>query len=67
MLMEDMGLIIHTVGELAVAYTVLRVHHRVLNEHKIDDQVFRIMRIEQIIGLCGVLLIAIGLIFELIY
>lgn len=47
-------------GEVTVGYTALRVHHRVLREHSIDDQVEKIMKREQKVGIFGVALIIIG-------
>lgn len=59
-----LGASIHVSGELLVAYTVLRVHHRVLHERKMDKKVFRAMRKEQVIGLIGALLILSGFLIE---
>ena len=41
------------VGTVFIAYAALRVHHRVLGEHKIDEKVLKTMRIEQIVGWAG--------------
>lgn len=49
-----------TLGKVMVAFTALRVHHRVLKEHKIDKIVFFEMRHEQVIGILGVLFIIIA-------
>lgn len=49
-----------TLGEVLVAYTVIRVHHRVMKEHQIDDKVFKIMRKEQKVAILGIVLIIIG-------
>ena len=59
------GFLLHTLGELLIAFTVLKVHHRVLREHKIDKKVFHEMRIEQAMGLMGVALIITGAFLEL--
>ena len=48
------------IGTVFVAYAALRVHHRVLGEHKIDQKVLKTMRIEQIVGWIGVLMIIAG-------
>jgi len=60
-------LTIDTVGTLLVAWAALRVHHRVLNEHKISKKVFSIMRLEQRLGVLGVVLIAISYILRILY
>ncbi len=48
------GPLFDVIGTLMIAFAALRVHHRVLNEHSIDDQVFTVMRREQFIGVIGV-------------
>jgi len=63
--LELIALIFETSGSLMVGYAALRVHHRVLNEHSIDDRVFRVMRLEQKIGILGMALIAIGFLVNL--
>lgn len=44
-------------GSVLIAFAALRVHHRFLNEHKVDEKVFTVMRFEQRLGVLGVLLI----------
>lgn len=44
-------------GKVLVAYTAIRVHHRVWKEHRIDERVFTAMRKEQVLGILGVTLI----------
>lgn len=53
-------LTLNTVGTIFIAYAALRVHHRVLGEHKIDQKVLKTMRIEQFVGWIGVLMIIVG-------
>ncbi len=60
-----LGTTIKTIGELLVAYTVLRVHHRVMHEHKIDKAVLLIMKREQTYALFGVVCIIIGYVLEI--
>lgn len=48
------------VGTVLIGWAALRVHHRVLHEHKIDREVFRVMRFEQGLGVMGILLIIAG-------
>lgn len=54
-----------TLGTLLVAYAALRVHHRVLHEHQMDNKVFRTMRTEQGLGILGAILIVGGYIMRL--
>lgn len=58
--LEIIGLTLDTLGKLFIAYAALRVHHRVLNEHKIDKVVFKTMRREQFFGWMGAALVIIG-------
>ncbi len=48
------------IGTLLIAWAALSVHHRVLNERKISDKVSRIMKVEQGLGIFGMLLILVG-------
>jgi len=59
------GLTIGTLGKLLVAYAALAVHHRFLNEHKIDRSVFKTMKIESRWGVVGIALIIVGYFLEL--
>jgi len=62
-----LGKALHTLGEVVVAIMVLGVHHRVRHEHTIDDEVFKIMKWEQIGGWIGVVLIVAGFLIEIIF
>ncbi len=52
-------------GTLMIAFAALRVHHRVLNEHKIDKRVFRAMRKERIAGIIGVAFVVFGYLLQM--
>jgi hypothetical protein len=65
MKLELISLISETLGTLMIAFAALKVHHRVLNEHKMDDRVFTSMRKEQRVGVIGVVLILLGFVIEL--
>ena len=54
-------------GKVMVAYTALRVHHRVRQEHKIDRRVFMEMRKEQWLGFLGIGLMVLGYLMQLPY
>jgi len=51
---------LQVLGEIIIGYTAIRVHHRFWLEKKIDKKVFVEMKIEQKLGLVGILLIAGG-------
>ena len=59
---QIIGHTLQTLGELCIAFMVLKVHHRVLHEHKIDRKVFKEMRQEQVVGYLGAILIVVGFI-----
>ena len=48
------------VGTVLIGIAALRVHHRVLYDHKIDKKVFRTMKVEQRLGIIGIFLIILG-------
>jgi len=60
MTLDLIGMSVQTLGELFVAYTVLRVHNRVMREHDIDDKVVREMHFEQSLGILGIICIVVG-------
>jgi len=60
------AILLELLGAVMIAHAALRVHHRVLYEHKIDKQVFMVMRREQYIGWLGVGLLAVGKYIQLI-
>ena len=57
---------IEVIGVLMVAFTAIRVHHRVLQEHEIDEKVYAEMKREQVVGVLGMGLIAIGFVMKVI-
>jgi len=63
---ETLGETIKVIGELIIALTVLRVHHRVLHDHKVNQKVFREMKIEQVLGIVGAVMIAVGFLVKFI-
>ena len=63
--MEILEIKLDFFGKLTIAYTALRVHHIVLNEHKIDKEVFSSMKREQGLGLFGIFLLIIGFALKL--
>ena len=63
---ELISITLEFVGTIFVAYAALRVHHRVLGEHKIDEKVFKTMKREQFIGWTGVGMVVAGYFLALI-
>ena len=64
--MYEFALTIEVLGELMIAFAVVRVHHRVLKDHKIDANVFKDIRTEQVVTVVGVLCIVVGYLVKLI-
>lgn len=58
------GLTLEFIGTTLVAYAALRVHHRFLSEHQVDENVLSIMKREQRLGVLGVLFIAVGYVLQ---
>lgn len=63
---QQLALFLDTLGTIMIAFAALRVHHRVLNEHKIDAHVFRIMKREQFLGVGGIMLVVISFILQFV-
>lgn len=57
---EFIGFTSDVIGKVLIAYTVIMVHWRFWKEHKVDEEVFKEMRRERIIGLLGIALMIIG-------
>jgi len=64
--MELYSLIFDFVGTVLVAYAAIRVHHRILHDHAVDEGVFSTMKKEQLFAVLGVLLILAGFVLEVI-
>ena len=58
--MELIAITLNALGEIFIGWAALRVHHRVLYEHRIDQRVFKAMKREQKLGITGILFIAIS-------
>jgi uncharacterized membrane protein len=48
------------IGSVLIGWAALRVHHRVMGKHKIDQRVVRVMRVEQRFGSLGIMLVVLG-------
>lgn len=66
MYMETLGITLTTIGEVLIGVTVLYVHHKILEERKLDKKVFVGIRKEQWGGVLGVILILAGYIIRFI-
>ena len=65
--MELLGLSLEALGVIMLAVLILRVHWRMLKEHKVNDpDVWREMRLEQKVGIFSIVLITTGFILQMI-
>ncbi len=60
------GRTLDMIGKIMIAFTAIMVHHRFLQEHRVDEQVFRTMKREQRIAMIGVAFMVIGFILEMV-
>lgn len=67
MMLENIIITLEAIGTLLIAWAALRVHHRVLNEHKISPRVVRTMRIEQSLGILGMVMVFAGYLLNILY
>jgi hypothetical protein len=59
-----LGLTIKTLGEVIIGLSVVSVHMRIMEEHKLDKRVYRSIRNEKFWGTIGVILIITGFSLE---
>jgi len=61
------GLTFGTVGKIVLGVAVLRVHIRILEEHRIDNVVLKAIKREHWVTMAGLLFIVIGYVFEVMF
>jgi uncharacterized membrane protein len=66
-MMEVFARTFEVIGTLLIAYAALRVHHRFLSEHKVDEKVFRTMKREQRLGVLGAVFIIAGYVLQVFF
>lgn len=64
-MLRIIGRTLDVIGKIMIAFTAIMVHHRFLQEHKVDEQVFKTMKREQRLAMFGVALIVVGFIIEM--
>lgn len=55
-----LGHTLQTIGAIAIAFTVLRVHQRMKLERKIDAKVFKEIKLEQSVVTFSIIIIFVG-------
>jgi len=58
--MEFVTTTLDAIGTISIAFAALGVHRRVLSERKVDRHVLKIMKVEQSIGIIGILCIVLS-------
>lgn len=66
MTLQIFGLTLHTAGTLLIGFATLMVHHRVSSQAIIDRTVTRAMRLEQKLGIAGLILVFIGYVLQIL-
>lgn len=51
-------------GKILVSYTAIAVHYRVRKKHRIDKDAFSAMRVEQVLGLIGIIFMIVAFVLE---
>lgn len=64
--MEILGFTFTFLGELLIGYTAIAVHYRFRKEHRVDEQVFIIMKREHVLGMLGIFLLTVGYLIQLL-
>ncbi len=54
------------IGKIAVSYTVLVVHYRIMTEHRFDKAVENEIKHEQVVGVLGILLMVAGYVIKML-
>ncbi len=65
MALSIVGSTLDVIGKVLLGVTVINVHTRVMEEHKIDQAVFKAMKREKFIGIISITLIIVGFILQL--
>ena len=66
MSLEVVGMVFELFGTIFIAVAALSVHHRFLNEHRVDGKVLSSMKIEQKVGFSGIFMITIGFLLQVL-
>lgn len=65
--MNDLGFILHVMGELIIAYSILTVHRRISIERKIDSHIVHTINRERMSVFFGIALIVTGSLIEFLF
>lgn len=64
--MDYLPATLEVVGSVLIGWAALRVHDRVLHEHKIDKKVVTTMRVEQKLGILGIVMVIAGFLLSMV-
>ncbi|MBU1167153.1 hypothetical protein KKC60_01960 [Patescibacteria group bacterium] len=62
----SIGYTVGVIGEVLIAYTVLKVHDRFLQEHMVDRKVLKEMKKEQIVAFIALAMIIAGYVLKVV-
>ena len=61
------GFVLTTIGEILLGTMVLIIHWHILKEHRIDADVLKQMKQEQLLGVLAIISIVIGFLLQVLY
>jgi len=57
--------LIELIGELLIAFAVVRVHSHLKSEHRLDEDVYKVIQKEKILVIFAVILLITGFVLQL--
>jgi len=61
------GITLGVIGKIVLGVTVIRVHSKIVAEHKVDKAVFTEMRKEKNLAILGIIFMVVGYILEVMF
>jgi len=65
-MIEQIAATMDIVGKVLVSYSVIKVHHRMLKEHQMDDAVYKEIKSEQTLGFISIGLMVGGYLLKML-
>lgn len=62
-----LGMTIGVIGKILLGITVIRVHSKIVQEHRVDGAVFKEIRKEKILAILGIIFMVIGYVLEMMF
>lgn len=61
------GITLGVIGKIILGFTVIKVHWKIVKEHKVDGAVLREMRREKNLAIIGIISMVVGYILEAMF